>query len=228
MAKEYTSAHRPLVRTHIYHMVGNLVDYLLSPESPERKYPVLINDTCGQKPGEKYILYNVEQCTDGRHLTRVSNVAKRSTIIEVWDYSLVNVDFLKCKGVIARHVPFTFSKAYLDTLRSYCNPFYDFGFVGDVNPRRRKLLDELCKKYKVRVLRKIFGKERDKELAKCKIILNIHYSDKYNVFEVFRCGPWLEIGVPVISEVSIDIDPRCISTTYPNFIKTAENAIKNI
>ena len=64
------------------------------------------------------------------------------------------------------------------------------------------------------------------DLGKCKIILNIHYSNTYNVFEVFRCGPWLEIGVPVISETSLDIDPRCISTTYANFIKTAEDAIK--
>jgi hypothetical protein len=210
-------------------MIGDLVDYLLSPESPERTIPVLINDTCGPKPGETYILYNVEQCTDGRHLTRVSNVAKRPTISEVWDYSTVNVERLKCKGVIARHVSFTFSKAYLDTLRSYRNNlFYDFGFVGDVNPRRRKILDELSKKYKVRILRKVFGTARDKELANCKFLLNIHYSDHYNIFEIFRCGPWLEIGVPVISEVSLDIDHRCISTTYANFIKTAEDAIKTL
>jgi len=209
-------------------MVGDLVDYLLSPESPERSHPVLINDMCVPKPGETYILYNIEQCTDGRHLIRVSGVAKKSTIVEVWDYSTVNVERLKCKDVIARHVPFTFSKTYLETLKSYIQPFYDFGFVGDVNPRRRKILDELSKKYKVRVLRKVFGKARDVDLGKCKIILNIHYSDKYNVFEVFRCGPWLEIGVPVISEISLDMDTRCISTTYANFIKTAEDAIKSL
>ena len=207
-------------------MIGDVVDYLLSPESPEREHPVLINDICVPKPGEKYILYNIEQCTDGRHLIRVSDTSKRPYITDVWDYSTVNVERLKCKNVIARHVPFTFSKEYLETLKSYRQPFYDFGFVGDVNPRRRKILDELSKKYKVKILRKVFGKARDVDLGKCKIILNIHYSNMYNVFEVFRCGPWLEIGIPVISETSLDIDPRCISTTYANFIKTAEDAIK--
>jgi len=208
-------------------MIGDLVDYLLSPESPERTQPILINDTCEPRPEEIYILYNTEQCTDISHLTRVSNVAKRSTISEVWDYSTINVERLKHMSVIVHHVPFTFSKAYLDILRSYRdNPFYDFGFVGDVNPRRRKLLDELSKKYKVRILKKVFGTTRDKELAKCKIILNIHYSAYHNVYEIFRCGPWLEIDIPVISEISLDIDPRCISTTYANFVKTAEDAIK--
>ena len=66
----------------------------------------------------------------------------------------------------------------------------------------------------------LFGKDRDIELAKCKIILNIHAEDDYKIFESCRCEPWLKLGITVISENSLDNDPRCINVNYNDIVKT--------
>jgi hypothetical protein len=72
--------------------------------------------------------------------------------------------------------------------------------------------------YKINYVYEIYGEERDKELAKCKILLNIHAFSDYNVFENARCEPWLAIGVPIISENSLDNDPRCINVDYDQIV----------
>ena len=228
-AKDYTSPHRPPVRTYMYRMVDQVVEYLLSPESPDREYPVLINDMCGPLKDTKYILYNVEQCTDGRHCRRVTDTAKKPHIVEVWDYSEENAKLLKVP-VPVRHVPFTFQPDYLEKLRKFRTqpPTHDFCFVGSYNPRRTKIVQELQKTHKVLVLRNNYGDDRDKQIARCKVLLNIHYSDHYKIFEVFRCGPWLEIGMPVISESSLDLDPRCIKASYKDIVQTAKELVTQI
>ena len=71
----------------------------------------------------------------------------------------------------------------------------------------------------------IFGEERDIELSKCKVLINIHHSDDYKIFESARCEPWLSIGVPVVSECSLDNDPRCMNMLYDDLIKTVDNLL---
>ena len=66
----------------------------------------------------------------------------------------------------------------------------------------------------------LWGDDRDKELAKCKVIINIHYEDNYKIFESARCEPWLKLGIPVISEKSLDDDSRCIVSEYDSLIQT--------
>jgi hypothetical protein len=58
--------------------------------------------------------------------------------------------------------------------------------------------------------------------------MNIHYGDTYNVFESARCEPWLKVGVPVISETSLDNDPRCISVDYDRLVETAISTLERI
>ena len=47
-----------------------------------------------------------------------------------------------------------------------------------------------------------WGEARDKEIASCKLLLNIHHNNDYNIFDSIRCDRWIFAGMPVISETS--------------------------
>ena len=124
-------------------------------------------------------------------------------------------------------------KHYFPTINTWNVPGFIFGlpfspgFCGSKSSKRQKILDDLEKSgIKINII-KLWGDERDKELAKCKVILNIHYSDEYKIFESARCEPWLKLGVPVISEKSLDDDPRCIVSEYDSLVQTTLEYLKN-
>lgn len=116
-------------------------------------------------------------------------------------------------------------KWYIDKLYSFREKYvdsfeYDVGFAGLISPRRGKILDELYSLgIKVNCIQQ-FGDARDMELAKCKIMLNIHAFEDYNIFEIARCEPWLQLGVVFISENSLDNDSRCINVNYAEIVNT--------
>jgi len=174
------------------------------------------------------IAYNTEQLTVPVNLERWVNVLKASQA-EVWDYSLANIRILAKHGIMAKHVPIISSGPYLEQIRSYWNyeKIYDIGFSGSMSCRRRKVIDELVAAGFTVMSSTKWGVERDMELAKCRAHINIHYSPEYKIFESARCEPWLSIGVPVISELSIDNDERCILTTYDGFLETVKSYFQN-
>jgi hypothetical protein len=173
-------------------------------------------------------MFNSEQLSLEEHLTNLIAASKREGCVEVWDYSAANVAILAAKGVVARHVPLKSTEAYLSQLRKYRSEgqIYDFGFCGAISPRRAMLINAFLEKGILIHIIKLFGKERDRELAKCNVLLNFHYGDDYKIFESARCEPWLALGVPVISEHSIDDDPRCINTTYDDIVSTSIELIQ--
>ena len=50
--------------------------------------------------------------------------------------------------------------------------------------------------------RSSFAEERDRILASAKLLVNIHASEDYTVYETLRCTHVLFIGLPVVSEAS--------------------------
>lgn len=172
---------------------------------------------------EKCIFYNTEQLTRDISLYQVIHISKNSNVIEIWDYSLVNIEILKKYNINnVKHVPIESPQSYINMLKSFQQETFEYevGFCGMVTDRRAKILNELIfKNVKVNIVSS-WGDERDKELAKCKVILNIHVEDNTNIFESSRCEPWLNLGIPVITEKSIDDDPRCIVSDYENLTQT--------
>ena len=170
----------------------------------------------------EYTLYNTEQLTRNKALGDLLKVVKTKPPVEVWDYSLANISILHTHGIFnTRHVPLTTSPQMLAKLRSFRTSIeYDFGFNGAMTERREKIINELLDAgLRVNNVR-LWGDERDKELAKCKYILNIHADESYKIFESARCAPWLDLGVPVISEHSLINDERAINTSYDSFVQT--------
>jgi hypothetical protein len=212
------------ILTNISRCVDTMIDFLSQNTSDT---PFVIN-SCDQYP-PTFILYTSEQLTRPSQLENVLEMAKRPGCLEIWDYSAANVAILANHGVQARHMPLKISDDYATRLRSYraAGQSYDVGFCGWVNERRRAILNA-CKEKGLSVnIITSWGEERDRALAQCKVLINIHYEDDYNIFESNRCEPWLAIGVPIVSEKSLDDDPRCINVSYEKLVSATLELCNN-
>jgi len=141
---------------------------------------------------------------------------------------MVNIRILANHGIIAKYMPLKTSGAYLEKLQRFitCPKVYDIGFNGTMCLRRKTILDELATQFSV-LISTNWGDTRDMELAQCRVLVNIHFDTDYMIFESARCEPWLSVGMPVISELSIENDERCILTTYDGFLKTVKAYFAN-
>lgn len=174
------------------------------------------------------IAYNTEQLTVPANLERWIKVINASKA-EVWDYSMANIRILAKHGIIAKYVPLVTSGPYLEQLKVYSqfDKRYDIGFSGSMSPRRTLIINELVAAGFTVMPSSNWGVTRDMELARCRIHINIHYNPDYKIFESARCEPWLAIGVPIISELSIDNDERCILTTYDGLVEAVKRYFQN-
>ena len=181
--------------------------------------------------GFQGIVYNTEQLTIPRILTKILRLVRSGPLeplVELWDYSMVNIRILANHGIIAKYMPLKTSGPYLEKLQRFITStkLYDIGFNGSMSPRRKTILDQLATCFTV-FISTSWGDTRDLELSKCRVLVNIHFDTDYMVFESARCEPWLSVGIPVISELSIDNDERCILTTYDGFLKTVTSYFQN-
>lgn len=216
------SEHRPPVYSNYDNTeMKNVIDYLLSEQSPEREYPIVFN--IGPDNNFKKILYNIEQLTRESELTKILSRISCKDIIEVWDYSITNCNILKVNNIEARHVPFRLSiERILEYRCLNVEKVYDIFFCGQMSEYRMNILDELRKKGKeVLIFDGNYSTERDINIGKSKLLINIHYNETYRVFESVRCEPWLASGFPVLSEESVDNDPRCTTVSYEKLVDKA-------
>lgn len=205
------------------------VEFLLSDESPERQYPCLLYPFDTYEIREPIILYNCEQMSKSQPLASVVKIISNPNVKEVWDYSLENCRILKTYGIEAKHVPLVSSRAYVEQIQALRDKLtVDVGFCGDLSERCLKILNELMREGLTVHYVKQDGIERDKRLARCRVILNIHPSDDPMIFEQARCDVWLRVGVPVVSETSIDDDPRCINAPYNLLATTVKKVVQTL
>ena len=232
--KLHTSPNRPpLYCNYSNSEINNVIDFLLSSKSPERLYPIYIIESAHKFPKSdtKKIIYNIEQMTREDKYTLCAERMKDKDIVEIWDYSITNYNILKGYGFNIRHVPFKLS---IDKIISYSNlisdnKIYDIAFCGQIGPYRQKILDELkAENKKVLILENNYTESKDTEIGKAKLLINIHFNESYKVFESIRCEPWLSCGFPVLSESSLDDDPRAITTPYSNLVEKACEMLNDI
>jgi len=225
--KQYTSRIRPPVFCNYSNTeINNVVDFLLSEKSPERKYPIFIIESVQHLPENpvKKIIYNIEQMTREDKYILNSSRMNQHDIVEIWDYSITNYNILKNYGFIVKCVPF---KLNLDKILEYRNlqtltKEYDIAFCGQIGPYRQYILDELNNRgKKVLILDGDYTMNRDIEIGKSKLLLNIHFNETYKVFETIRCEPWLASGHTVLTESSLDNDSRAISVPYNELVDKA-------
>jgi len=208
--------------THAREYFDTFIDSIESTQTDK-----LINIGISPPPGFSGIVYNTEQLSIKHHIDNMKNIMNSQ--VEFWDYSLANVKLLEENGIPAKHVPLKSSAKYIAKLSSFYKkhpPKYDIGFSGNISERRRTILEALkAEGFSVLSSNK-WGDARDEELAQCRVLINIHFNTDYNIFESARCEPWLALGIPLISEESLDNDPRCIITKYDDFVATVKKLFK--
>jgi glycosyltransferase involved in cell wall biosynthesis len=156
--------------------------------------------------------------------------------IKIYDYSSSNITLLNKQGITnIELLPYINTQVETQCLTHLYNNIvkeYDFGVItgcGSFNnsiellPLKRRSVFEYLVSNGFTVNRICGYKEhRDTELAKCKIILNIHGQMKINdvwnysnIFEHIRCDRLLNAGFTILSEDSYNLDIQFI-TKFPN------------
>lgn len=130
--------------------------------------------------------------------------------LTVWDYSSANIRAMKKLGITrAVHVPL----GYLPEMTTITNlpvaqqdvDVLFYGSIGD--SRRREVLDKLeASELRVQKLFGVYGADRDRWIARSKIVLNLHYYER-GVFEVFRVSHLLANKKCVVTEAG-GCDPQ--------------------
>jgi hypothetical protein len=153
---------------------------------------------------QNFILFNLEQIQLESPWMSHSyfNILKSNT---VWDYSYRNIRELEKLGI---HNAIHCGIGYESELTKIhqTNEDIDVLLYGSLNARRIEILKELKKNgLNVVALFGTYGEDRDKYIARSKIILNIHYYEA-RVFEIIRVSYLLANKKFVISECGQDHD----------------------
>lgn len=117
----------------------------------------------------------------------------------VWDYSETNIECLRELGV--EHVVHC-RVGYWPGLARFAptEETVDVLFIGPVNDRRLKVIQELDRrKLLVKILFGVYGDERDRWIARPKVIVNIHFYPE-PIFEIFRVSHLLANRKCVVTE----------------------------
>lgn len=149
----------------------------------------------------RYIPYQLEQLNAIQGFYTQNFHDYLSCAVTVWDYSHQNISFLDSKGIKARYVPIGYHRN-LEQISQDHEKEYDVLFYGSTGPRRNTILQKLIEEgVKVKTLFGVYGPERDREIAKSKIIINIHQYDT-KIFETVRISYLLNNSCFAVSENS--------------------------
>lgn len=151
------------------------------------------------------ILINFEQVSTGEGWIGEAYLALLRRF-PVLDYSRRNRAALVARGVAHARL---LDIGYADGLRRIVpQPSKDIDvlFYGSMNPRRKRILDDLkARGLSVVTLFGAYGAERDAAIGRAKVVLNLHFYESA-IFEVVRVSYLLANGICVLSEGD-DQDP---------------------
>lgn len=179
---------------------------------PDTAYAELIGRALAQ---DKLWLFVSEQLTIPGELSLYTQLASQYSGIKMLHYSEVNAKLALTRESGARHyvvpfVPCRIGKQFNELARTH-----DVCFVGAVQGTRRPdLLRRIEEHFHVHRIEK-FGTERDRELAQCKVLVNLHFSDVYRVLESLRCVVGALLGTVILSEKS---EPQELSFIEKEFV----------
>lgn len=199
----------------------------------------------------RIVYLNVEMLTEITRMNHVIDLAR--TGFKILDYSYSNL--LYFNKYIESH------KLKIDNLNTYYLPYqynlrdqvqlanidgvytYDIGVINatikrndtvnsSLTYRRTKLWEQLqlsglnC----INILG--WGAERDELLKRCKIIINVHHFECYNVFEQIRCDRLIFSKKMIVSDKSVFVDKYDLAEyvwweDYDNIIPRAKELVNN-
>ena len=153
-----------------------------------------------------YVAFQMEQSVSSRWFTD-DYITMLQNSFTIFDYSIENIDYLAGRGVSRKQIYYL----PVDYLENYAvepapDEDYDVVFYGDVNcARRREFLNALNARFKVKIISEVFGEALKAELARARVVVNIHYYPGA-LLETTRIWECLSLGRMVVSEASVDMD----------------------
>jgi hypothetical protein len=178
-------------RRYIFLSAHWLKDYN---ESSQVEKLILRNDS---------IIYNLEQA--GHNFNFDNNYINLLKNYEVWDFDYENAKRINTKYNLNTYK--ILEIGFVDELQTiiHDNPYnkdIDVLFVGGLNERRRKILNQLkIFGIKIKHLFGSYGQDRDLVIARSKILLNMHSEDlSSHTLEKVRIGYYLNNECAVLSE----------------------------
>jgi hypothetical protein len=182
-------------------------------------------------------------------LNAILDIHTKYPSIKIYDYSKSNIKILNQNNITnCQYLSYNIQQYEFNKLTKFLsenggangnNKLYDFGFIYNwkslpietqhiINPPRRSNVVDFLRNngFKVNIIAG-YDDDRDIELSKCKIILNIHGqlglnhnpspTECSNIFEHVRCDRLLETGYTVLTETSYELDSEFINK-YPNLV----------
>jgi hypothetical protein len=226
------------------------IDYVLSCASKKISYIMYINDdriiNKFKNTDVEISFLNTEPLSISHNLDLLKSYINKYPFLKIYDYNFSNLQFILQNNMYAEVLEYnSYQKEnnILKTLLLNEPKIYDFGIITYGNTETNTIDNLLHKKKEVVVnlIEKGFkihiisgwGLDRDRELAKCKVILNIHsilglnntiYYSK--TFENIRCIRLLDAGFKILSEDSIHCNE--LIDKYKNLKFLNYNSFKNI
>lgn len=178
----------------------------------------------GMLSSDRVVYLNVEMLSESIRMDHILGLIKKG--IQIADYSMVNIIFLK-EYAKEHNIPITKEVIYLPyqynlrdqvQLQNIDDKYeYDIGIINalpkqddsvdKVNTyRRTKMWNDLQNtKWKcINILG--WGKERDELIKRCKVIINVHHFEAFNIFEHIRCDRMIWAKKIIVSDNSLGMD----------------------
>lgn len=163
----------------------------------------------------RVVFVNTEQLTAPRNMAEFQHFTRRADI-QTFDYSKANI---RLSG-LAQHFFFPLLENAAETQRlraliQSSKVTHDVAVVGTPTTRRFGVLEELYKSGLDVVFIQGFGESRDRRVAECKVLLNLHAFAEFLLYEPLRCDRWVYAGMTVVTEPCLDTDavPVGVRTT---------------
>jgi len=189
---------------------------------------------------------NTEPLSISYNLDLIKEYINKYPYLKIYDYSSSNLQIILENNIYGELLEYKFyekENSVLKELNLNENKIYDFGIItyGNTETNNIESLFHKKKDVVIELINKGFnihiisgwGYQRDKELAKCKVILNIHSILKINgevyhskTFENIRCNRLLDAGFKILSEDSIYCND--VINKYPNLKFINYDDFKNI
>lgn len=198
----------------------------------------------------RVVFLNVEMLSEEIRMNHILNLLKYN--IQMADYSMANILFLKeyaenknvpiKKNII--YLPYQYNLRDQVQLQNMDDIYeYDIGIINAIPSqsdtvdksntyRRTKMWDDIQKtKWKsINILG--WGKARDELIKRCKVIINIHHFECFNIFEHIRCDRMIWAKKIIVSDKSkymdkLDVTPYVYCEEFDNILPKAENILEN-
>jgi hypothetical protein len=169
------------------------------------------------------IVYQLEQLP-GQQVGWLKLDERRASILRaahaVWDFSAHNITFLAANGIgQVKYVPIGFHEE-VKKIKKAVTEDIDVFFYGAINVRRKKILDELARRCRVKTSFGIYGSRRDDFIARSKIVLNLRTSHDTSIMEQPRVSHLLNNQQFVITEDAADnpYGDAVVAVRYENIV----------